>query len=312
MDDNNWNFEETRQSDFSNSEIAGFIKPYYPSVKEEKLNLLHHGSFNVYEIDGFIFRIPDKTLFNKKGFDLIQRETKKLSFLKNKLKLKIPEPLFVSKSPELPIVGYNKIPGSSIEKIWDKIPANKKNSIAREIGIFLKQFHSQDLAEKFIREFKPNISSYLDIKDIYENIFNKTRELIYPLLKKELIDKIEQLFINYFNELNSKKFTVCLTHQDFDTSNILIDEETFEIIGIIDFEETDIGDPAYDLIFWNQGITFQESLLKTYNEKTDPYLEARILFYYKRSGIPYMLYGIENNLPDMITYGKFLLEKRIK
>ena len=113
------------------------------------------------------------------------------------------------------------------------------------------------------------------------------------------------------DDFNSYTFTPCITHRDFDTSNILVDTKSGRITGIIDFEESGLGDPAYDLIFIGQGKSFFETILKNYLTERDDYLVQRTFFYYQRSGIPYLLYGIEHNLTDMIRYGKYILEKRM-
>ena len=48
------------------------------------------------------------------------------------------------------------------------------------------------------------------------------------------------------------RFTPVLIHGDFDTSNFLISQKNKELTGIIDFEECQIGDPAADLLFFQE------------------------------------------------------------
>ena len=125
MDDEEFNLEATRQSDLSVEEVIKLIKPFYPNVINKKLQYLHHGTYNVYEIDDYIFRIPDRSLYNEEGYKLINEEVKKLNFLKNKLNISIPEPIFLSQDQFSPIIGYKKISGDAIERVWSNLNTEK-------------------------------------------------------------------------------------------------------------------------------------------------------------------------------------------
>lgn len=307
-----WNFEDSRSSDFSISEVISLIKPFHNAVSEDKLKFLHHGTYNVYEVDDYIFRIPDKTLYNENGLNLILKENNKLEFLRKKLAHTIPQPIFISDDSKKPLVGYKKIPGISIEKIWEKIPEDKILVVAKEIGNFLTEFHSHKMTNEYIEFFELETENQDIVKNNYKKIYHQTKAKIFPLIDDNLQHFIEKIFTDYFTEFDKGTFSPCLTHQDFDTSNILIDPQTYKITGIIDFEDMAIGDPAYDLIFINQGKGFFETILNNYTNEKDDFLVERIKFYYQRTGVPYLLYGIDHNLPDMIKYGKYLLEKRSK
>lgn len=305
-----WDFEESRKPDFKNDKLVELIKPFYNAVSKEKLLFLHHGSYNVYAVDEYIFRIPDKTLYNQKGYKLIVEEQKKLNFFRKHLQISIPQPVFISGNPDKPLVGYKKIKGVALGKVWNELHENKKLRIAESIGSFLTKLHSTELLKKYIEEFKIEKMPRECIKTNFESIFETTQKKIYPLLSPELQAFVNEIFTKFLDDFKYYNFIPCMTHQDFDTSNILVDPETGRITGIIDFEDTGLGDPAYDLIFIDQGKSFFETILKNYQNDTDEYLYQRILFYYKRTGIPYLLYGIENNLADMIQYGKYILKKR--
>lgn len=306
-----WDFENSRTPDFTITKVIQLIKPFYSSVTEEKIKFLHHGTYNVYEVDDYIFRIPDRTLFNEKGGKLIVDEIQKLNFLRKNLHTPIPEPIFVSDDNRKPLVGYKKIEGISIDRLWLDLDDKQKIIIAKSTGLFLTELHSPMLLQKAIKELSIEPIAREEIKEIFMNLYKKTRKKIYPLLAEHLRNSLDIVFFDFLEDFTNYNFNLCITHQDFDTSNILINPNTYEITGIIDFEDMGIGDPAYDLIFLRQGKTFFETLLNNYTRQKDKYLQKRILFYFRRSGIPYLLYGIDHNIPEMISYGKYLLEKRI-
>lgn len=311
MTQQGWNFEKDRISDYSPREVVSLVKPLYNSVTEEKIKLLHHGSFNVYQIDDFIFRIPDKTLFNSKGYNLILDEVKKLEFLKKYLSVAIPNPVFISENPERPLVGYKKISGESLENIWPNIPKREKNFIANRIATFLNELHSSQIQIEYLKHFKGKMLTTNDIKKNFEDLLLKTKKIVFPLISHESRVFYKTIFEEFFEVLTKTKLISCVTHQDFDLSNILIDPDTFKLTGIIDFEDMSIGDPAYDLIFISQGEEFFKTLINNYTSAKDRTITSRIKFYYKRTSLPYFIYGIEHNLPEMVTYGKYLLEKRM-
>lgn len=311
MVEDQWNFENVRSSDFTDSTVVNLIKPYYEQVTEEKLKFVHHGSYNVYEVDDYVFRIPDRTLYNEKGYQLIHEELKKLEFLQPRLSQPIPQPIFISYEPLKPLVGYKKLPGVSVEKIWSRIPENNKLSLAKEISLFLNEFHSITMTQEYLMIFKEEPVTQDTIKTNYQKIYQQTREKIFPIIVREEQVFLQELFVNYFAEFEKGTFIPSLTHQDFDMSNILIDPESYKLTGIIDFEDMGIGDPAYDLIFISQGKEIFNTILDNYSNKKDDFLLKRIKFYYQRTAVPYLLYGIEHDLPDMITYGKYMLRRRL-
>ncbi len=84
-----------------------------------------------------------------------------------------------------------------------------------------------------------------------------------------------------------------------------------EITGIIDFEECSIYDPAYDLLFFDEGPEFLDTLLLKYDHSDDPSLYARMKFLYCRTCIEYLEFGIEHDRLGMIEAGKKMLKKNM-
>jgi aminoglycoside 2''-phosphotransferase len=311
LSEKNWDFEDTREPDFQISEVIDLIKPYYSLINEKNVVCLHHGTYNVYEVNNeYIFRIPDKTIYNEKGFELIKSEMEKLNFLRDKLSKPIPFVEFVSKDVDKPLVGYKKIPGTSISKHWKFIPEDKKIAIAKSIGSFLSELHNENLLEKYSSRFNKKKTTNLDIKNHFLDIYKQTKEKIFPMLSNDLSSYIEQFFKKFLTDCDQNYFEARVTHLDFDTSNILINTEDYAISGIIDFEDTDINDPAYDFPFISEGEEFFKTVLNNYSGQKDNFLLSRIKFYYQRAGISYILYGLEHKIQSMVDYGIYLLEKR--
>jgi aminoglycoside 2''-phosphotransferase len=114
---------------------------------------------------------------------------------------------------------------------------------------------------------------------------------------------VDNLFKKFLNDESNFKFEPALIHGDFDTSNILVNPETLELTGIIDFEETRYYDPAYDLIFISEGKEFLLELLRNYQGFLDSSICERLLFLFGRQPLHYIYSGLEYDLENMVHYG---------
>ncbi|MFW9822915.1 MAG: hypothetical protein ACFFE4_08280, partial [Candidatus Thorarchaeota archaeon] len=85
-----------------------------------------------------------------------------------------------------------------------------------------------------------------------------------------------------------------------------------EITGIIDFEECSIYDPAYDLLFFDEGPEFLKTLLLNYEFSEDPSLHSRMKFLYCRTCMEYLEFGIDHDRIGMIKAGKAMLKKNME
>lgn len=71
------------------------------------------------------------------------------------------------------------------------------------------------------------------------------------------------------------RFPPRVVHRDFDTSNIIVDPRNYDVMGVIDFEEVSVWDPAADLLFFGEGESFIEDLLTSYSLPLGPNLDER-------------------------------------
>ncbi|MBN1329461.1 MAG: aminoglycoside phosphotransferase family protein [Candidatus Heimdallarchaeota archaeon] len=123
---------------------------------------------------------------------------------------------------------------------------------------------------------------------------------------------LKKIFNDYLANEENFNFEARLTHGDFDTSNILVDPKTLELTGIIDFETCRIYDPAYDLLFYDEGTKFHNAILSTYLQDTGKSLEDRMRFFYCRTCIEYLQWGLEHNRPTLVEEGFRMLAKNMK
>jgi len=123
---------------------------------------------------------------------------------------------------------------------------------------------------------------------------------------------ITNLFDTFLKEKENFNFKYTIIHGDFDISNILVNLKTFDITGIVDFEESCIYDSAADFIFYEEGDDFLSEILSNYRRQIDDNFEKRMRFLFRRSSLGYIEFGTENNIPDMVDAGFQKLKKSMR
>ena len=210
-------------------------------------------------------------------------------------------------------MGYRKIPGVSLSKCYTSIPEKCRQKIAKEIGKFLSQLHSPEVLSRYNELAPINLINFKTVyQTIWTNEFNKVKSMILNRLDKYQIDWTLSIYEDFLSQINKHTFKPVITHGDFDITNILVNPISCELTGIIDFEDTRPFDPAVDLIFYGESKEFIEEIKKNYSHKLDKTLDERRKFYYSRSCFPYMIFGLENNIPSLVNAGFELLTDRMK
>ena len=114
-------FEDLRPCDISLSTIIDRLYGFFPDIQTNDIKFFYHGTYNVFEVKNhYIIRIPDKTLRNQKGVNLILNEVKILHHIRKYVSVEVPEPIFISTDPDCPIMGYKKIMGNPLHKTYSK------------------------------------------------------------------------------------------------------------------------------------------------------------------------------------------------
>ncbi len=303
-------YEETYPPDIEIERVHEILKPIFSNLKLSEVLFLYHGSYNVYKVkDKYIFRFPDKHFRNLKGKEMISNEIYVLNSLMEHVNFKIPDPIFVSTKMEELYIGYERIEGISLSQCITDMTKNQKLSVAAQIGKILSELHSESIVSKL---FPKSTFSMESFKLHWYNWSEKIKEVVFPILSETQKNWIKNLFQRYLRNGANFNFKPCITHCDFDTSNIIINPFNFQIQGIIDFEETKLYDPSIDLLFYAQGKKFMNQLFKNYEDNEYEDLKERMQFFYNKMGLNYLVFGIENNINDMIKFGISLLIKRME
>lgn len=305
-------YEESRKPDISLSELIDALYIFFHDIEKQDIKFLYHGTYNVFEVKKkYIFRLPDIHFRNIRGVELIKRELKVLNLIEKYVPFTIPDPIYISVEPNFPIIGYEKIDGVSLSQCFQSASKDQKLKIARQIGLILSHLHSDTIRDVISLEMREKYSSRQYEEEWYE-YYNMIQERVFTLVNSTQREWLNKLFTKFLGEKENFCFKTTFIHGDFDTSNILLNPKTFKITGIIDFEDSRIYDPAADFLFFKEGAVFLEHIISSYENKIDFNFKKRMEFLYGRSCLPYITFGLDNNIPDMIKAGFELLDYKMK
>ena len=302
-------YEEDNPPDIDFSIVSSIIQKHLPSVKKNEIQFLYHGTNNVYDVKNrYIFRFPSTVLPSEERSSLIQREARLLKTLQPHISLRIPNPEYVDANHEHPHMGYRKLLGASLYRFYDDAPIEKKSSIGEALGRFLGELHTLDLNELWDDSPEPAFDPRAN-RDYYRSIFRRIQKEIYPNLSEPQKEWTGKLFHDFLDNDEIFDYNPGLTHGDFDTTNILTNPETLEILGIIDFEETRMYDPTADFLFQDEGPECMKAMLKAYPRMIDSHFSHRMTFRLGRQPFIYILSGINLGLERMTAYGYQALDE---
>jgi aminoglycoside 2''-phosphotransferase len=180
---------------------------------------------------------------------------------------------------------------------------------ATQIGTFLSVLHKvcpSTIEGLGVPQFTP-----ARMLERQQELYAEIRQQAFPVLSAEEQAWIERLFTSFLAGKENWRFETVLTHGDLDGSNILCDPDDGTLLGIIDFEESSLGDPACDfcVLSAEYGPAFLETLLNAYGQPPDANFGARIAFHTQRVLFHEILYGLEEGEARFIEHGLMRLRR---
>lgn len=221
----------------------------------------------------FAIKVDNKYLFrfpkNDDAYYSINKEYKILEILNKKLQnnIKVPDYIFSNLNSDCPFVGYEIIQGEFLTAdLFDSLSGEKKESVLNNMAIFLNTLHSIDYSELNLEPVDP-------IK-WYQELYKRVQEVCYKYFDGDLINRTTELFEMFFNDKTMHNYKPTLVHGDLSEDHIIV---TKDGVGIIDFGDLMVFDPAYDLIWaYICDKDFYSKLFEKYSGNKDDYFEHRI------------------------------------
>lgn len=203
-------------------------------IKVNSYNIINSGA------DSLVLKINDEWIFR------FPRETGSIQKMKDRLNFLIdfaPESTLQLPAPEYigdDYIAYKKIPGNLLGPEAIKTLHEKdRQRIAAQLGLFLKTLHTFNSDN---HNFQPGY--HIMRPEDYEAAPKELRKFLTPEEFEELEARHKTIRENPDNFVNPTS----IIHGDFNFNNILWNEESKDITGVIDWAEAGQGIPAMDFI----------------------------------------------------------------
>ncbi|BBN98057.1 phosphotransferase family protein [Sporolactobacillus terrae] len=244
-----------------------------------------------------VFRFPktDQIRDQIKGECVLLRQLEQ-----KKPALQIPRYKLIYEGKTLRAITYPFMSGESLNEHPVDLRRNPEN--AQLLGDFLMKLH------QIAGGFLPTRHTFCYWQVLLESL----RKKVFSALRDEECQAIEDVFTRFLNRYTAFSKTKAVIHGDLSASNILFDQKTNRISGIIDFTDGQIGDPAFDFagIYWNYGPEYTKEVLSFYqtDESIDEMFDRLSTFYGLQPVFHELLYSVENNEPIDHTQLKRFME----
>lgn len=239
---------------------ARIIEKSFPQIQVDTIAPVSGGwASDAFEVNGeLIFRFPGWPEVEK----AMQKEISLLPELAKVLSVEIPNFEFISKHNNKVFVGYKKIQGLPLASC-----DYSRGNLADQLAKILTEIHHFPVHRAM--ELKvPNT----DWREEYVEFYNQVKDKAFPLMTEALQKRAVSVWESYLNNEDNFKFEPVFIHRDLSgDQHILCNPKTAKIAGIIDWEDSSIGDPAIDFtgIYWGCGEEFTKQLIAKYGGKVD-------------------------------------------
>ena len=226
------------------AEYAAVIQIAFPALVEvAPVSLLGEGWDNVIveSAGGVVFRFPKRELVAAS----LAKEASLLLFLRGHLTPGIPVPTYeAAPASGFPwgFMGYAKLPGMALRA--GAINERNVERLAEAIARFLAELHqfpverARALGAPGPRQWKP---PYVTLS-----------EAVLPALRSELrlneINRLRRWWREFLADERAWDFPAALVHADLTGEHLLVDEESRELLAVIDWGDVAVGDPAIDFV----------------------------------------------------------------
>lgn len=219
----------------------------------------HHDAV---EVNGtIVFRIPRFDHASDVTDESVGYETAVLRLLRGKLKIAIPDPLYVAKNNRY--FGYPKLGGVLLADRWSGLSESEKDAIIEAWVDIVAEIHDtvplakgKELRIPLFADPKEPIGSTAKKIDTVQGL----DQVVYDFAKK-VLKQSESIGVQ------SHQDTVI--HNDLHLFNMLIDPESHRLTGVIDWTDICIGPLEREFCAWEWGQDDSlEKAIKLYEAKT--------------------------------------------
>lgn len=280
-------------------EVARSVRRAWPEAPLGRVRPVQTGWTNlVLEVDrSWIVRIPRWESAARK----LATEVRLLDYLADRLRARIPVPEVVGALDDpngWPFVAYRAIPGRPLRSLrtLDRTARVRLATFLAQLFEDFDRVPTGDLARLGLRLEDPRalVRAYARLQRRYERV---ARTELVP----ELRSRVDRAFEEMDRCLSVCRFRPVLSHNDLWPSHLIWDHASQRPVGVIDWEDARVGDPATDLVtFVDLDPDLQERLARTRRRARDRTFEARLALYRRLVRLHGVLFGLETENPRLV------------
>lgn len=275
------------------------IREQFPELESKHIRLLGAGWDNTAFIidEELIFRFPRREI----ALPLLEAEWCALPKLALRLPLPIPIPKWKgSPTPSFPwpFIGYRMIPGFTA--CYANLLEDERAFLAEPIAQFLATLHATPKSEISQCHIPGDNQSRIDGTLLTAKITKTFAELsLLGLLENQKqLEGVVRSLKHFRAPVNS-----IVVHGDFYVRHLLVDKN-HHLVGVIDWGDIHLGDPAIDLAIAHSFLPAQahKSFIKAYGEiSDDTWALAKLRAIYSSTLL--VLFGYHSNDPNIMREG---------
>lgn len=221
-------------------------------------------------------------------------EVRLLEYLDRHLSVPIPKPFLVgtlAKPSGWPFMAYRRLPGAPLNQMSRLRRRDRARLLRFLIGLFseLAALPATQIRRLGARE--GGKESWTARFEVLERRYERTGSNRVPA---EIGREITRQFDLFYSTIRRSSYRPVLLHNDLWPNHILWDSATHRPTGVIDWEDSRFGDPAFDLTTLDEiGRDFMEKLMAVRRAPRDDLFEERLLFYRRILPLQGYLFGLE-------------------
>lgn len=283
------------------AQVASILSSQFPQLEPLRVTYLGEGWDSIaFDVNGaWVFRFPKRSEVEQQL--LLERAV--LPLLQHS---PVPLPHFVFEGEPSSLfryqfAGYRKLAGVPADQL--DVATVPVAHVARALGRFLTFLHSFRSDSAVYR----NLPTYSGAQLIAEFQADALEHL--PRIGAVGSAAARYAWSTYLNaglsDAAVDSVVPVLVHRDLAAEHILLDPDTCDLTGIIDWSEVALSDPAIDFagVFHWGGAELTHAVLAEYGSDTDRGLLKRAQFLAACRGVVDISYGIETDRPEYVAGG---------